>query len=268
MKRGEQQAKALARMLRLDLRRGICSGRFLLGVGMAFAWMLGNSLRELNNAYVMGGPYLYSMALDGTLYLGPVILSIATIPYAGEYLTERQCGFHCHAIKRTDVKTYGVSKVLATVLSAFLMVLAAIGLYLLWMTCMGLSHTFLETFSAGTYLGWANTLGAFWYYAAMALRMGLVCGVSAVFALMVSAYIPNAYVIFFSPMIAYYLSERIVVTLDGIIPVPKFLVPLGLCFAQIGSDPGVSLFVTLLVLTAVIFLCGRRFLKKLRKEPV
>lgn len=262
---------ALMRALGVDLRRAIWSSRFFLGALLTLGWMVGNCIRERNIAKVIGGPYLFNRAVDGTLYLGPVILAIATIPYAGEFLTERKEGYQMQAAKRVGIEVYGLSKVLSTALSAFLMVLLGVGVFILWMCVLRLPRTIPTGLQDGTYMEWAYTRGTGWYYAAMTLRMGMVCGAASVFSLMVSAYVPNAYVAFFAPIIGYYFLECILNMLSKILPVSPVIhlfSPLGLCFAQIGRDPFVSYVLTVLMLTVGMVLFGEGFLTKLRKEPV
>lgn len=258
---------ALTRTLSVDLRRALWSSRFLLSVLLTLGWMVGNSLRELNGAKVVGGPYLASMAVDGTLYLGPVILAIAAIPYAGEYLAERKEGYERLAAQRVGIEAYGLSKVVTTVVSAVMMAFLAYGLFLIWIHILRLPQT-ISAGRDGTYLAWVYTCGTGWYYGAMMVRLGMVCGLASIFSLMVSACIPNTYVVFLAPVIGYYFLECIINILGKILPIPEVLYlfsPMGLCFAQIYMNPAVSYILTVNILVLGMILCGRCFLGLLRR---
>lgn len=186
----------------------------LLWMGFNAAESVGN----YNNAVFAGVVQLLQLSLDLHPSTGPVILAIAAIPYSFSYLTERECGFQQQAIERVGLRTYGLSKVLATVISGFLMGVTAVGSLILVLSAMGIPHTVRYDEVQYTYAVLVATRGPGWFYSVKLLHMGLVCGQAALFSLMATAFIPNAYVGFLSPMIGFYILECIQLFLSRIFP--------------------------------------------------
>lgn len=257
--------------LKMELHRAVYSRRFLLSVIMLFMWMLLNAaeaVKSYDHAVFAGVTQLVRLGLDGHQSTGPVLLAISTIPYSVSYLTEKDCGFGQQVIGRVGIRTYGISKVIASAVSAFLMGAAAVTIFIAVLSFVGVPHIVRYDEVKDTYAAIVVTMGSGWYYALKALHVGLVCSQAAVFSLMILAWIPNAYVGFLSPMIGYYLADCILTLLTRIVsgPLWSLVSPMQLFFGQPLANIGFSFLWTLFVLIGLTVSFGRCFLLRLRKE--
>lgn len=263
----EKKCALFQNILLLDMRRSLCSLRFLFGVLSMLAWMfvnIGYSVLHYENARESGAVYLLRTALDGA-NMGPVLLVIAAIPYAGAFLYEGACGFRREAEKRVGVYRYCISKVLATILSAFLLAAVSILLFLGILTLLHIPHV-LQQETAAYYETLCITKGVGWYYGVKIILTGLVCSLCAMFALFVSSCIPNAYASMLSPMIGYYLWNSILNLLFPLLPDSRIwhmISPLNLFFAQVwlGNNRLSFLWTTLFLTLLTVFL-GIGFVKR------
>lgn len=259
------------RALRMELRRAVCSVRFLLGVAMMLVWILLNAteaVKTYDHAVFAGVTQLIRLGLDGHASTGPVILAISTLPYSFSYLTEEECGFQQQAVGRIGVSTYGICKVIATFVSAFLMGVTALWVFIGILSTMGIPHAVRYEEVKNTYAFLAVTLGSEWYYLAKSLLVGLMCGQAALFSLMIMSWIPNVYVGFLSPLIGYHMAECIFGLLTQIVSSPLWglVSPTQLFFGQPTADAGFSYLWTVLVLVVLTVCFGIRFLLQLGKE--
>lgn len=273
-----QPKRPFLRVLKVDMRRAVCSRRFLLAVLMMLAWMVANSIHSVPEyavALKSGAPKLFDNATTGYEYIGPVLLAIATVPYSFSYITEHESGFQRQVAERVGLRAYSISKVLSTALSAFLMAVVAMGLFLAGLCVLKLPHTVFAGSVPNQYLLLVATAGPVWYYAVVFIIRGLVCSLCAVFALMITGWLPNAYVGFLSPLIAYYFNECVLDLLwqleRALTPTPAinwYLISLRALFFDTVYQRGNLLFsflwtVTFLATAAV--LCGRAFVLRLGK---
>lgn len=261
------------RTVRLELRRSVCSPRFLLGTVMMILWMVANVIHETPSyavAVQSGAPYLFDMAVDGTLYMGPVLLVIATIPYSSCFLTEWECGFYRHVVERVGILSYGVSKACAAALSAFLMAIVSMGMFLAALCVLEIPQTIHYESVKGQYLELAASAGPWAYYSVRFAITGLVCSFSAVFALMITCWVPNIYACFLSPLIGYYLLicvlDRLALLNWSIFSL-KLLSPMSLFFGQAYSGHVQFSFIwTVTLLLTMTALCSRKFVLGLERR--
>ena len=211
---------------------------------------------------------LIRLGLDGEFSTGPVLLSIATVPYAFSYLTEKECGFQQQAVERIDVMTYGICKAIAVFISAFLMGATALWVFIGVLSTLGIPPAVRYEEVENTYAVLAATKGPGWYYVIRSFHTGLVCGQAALFSLMIMTWIPNAYVGFLSPLIGYYMADCILSLLTRIVSSPlwSLVSPMQLFFGQPIADAGFSYLWTVLVLAVLAVYYGIRFLLRLGKE--
>ncbi len=255
-------------VLLLDLRRSVCSIRFLVGITSMLVWMIvniGYEFLHFDNALESGAVYLLRRALDGS-NMGPVLLVIAAIPYATTFLSEEECGFRMEMEKRTGIYWYCVSKVIATVLSAFLLAAVSILLFLGLLTLLHVPHVLQNESMAIYYEELSVTRSVGWYYGVKIILTGSVCSLSAMFALFISSCIPNAYASMLSPMIGYYLWNSVLNLLCPLLPVSiiwQMISPLNLFFAQVWLGSSLLSFLwTTLFLTLLTAFLGIRFVKR------
>lgn len=194
----------------MELCRAILSPRFMLGVSLMLVW-LGFNAAETTGSYsgasFAGVPVLIRLATTGRFSTGPVLLSIATIPYAFSFLTEREGGFQQQAIIRVGLHNYGTCKAIATFLSAFFMGAAALIVFITIASVLGIPHIVRYDEVKYTYAVLVATMGPMMYYLVELIHIGLVCGQAAVFSLLIMVWISNSYVGFLAPLLGYYLYE-------------------------------------------------------------
>lgn len=257
----------------MELRRAICSLRFLLGVLLILVWALLNAteaVKTYDHAVFAGVIQLIRLGLEGHESTGPVLLAISTIPYAFSYLTEKECGFQQQAIERIGVIPYGICKAIAVFISAFLMGVTALWVFIGVLSILGIPPSVRYEEVENTYAVLAATKGPGWYYVVKSFHTGLVCGQAALFSLMIMTWIPNAYVGFLSPLIGYYMADCILSLLTRIVSSPlwSLVSPMQLFFGQPIADAGFSYLWTVLVLVVLAVCFGIRFLLRLGKEYV
>lgn len=264
----QKRRSSFRNVLLLDLRRSVCSVRFLFGIIAMLVWMIvniGYDFLHYDNALESGTVYLLRMALDGS-NMGPVLLVIAAIPYATTFLSEEACGFRMEMEKRAGIYRYCVSKVIATVLSAFLLAAVSILLFLGLLTLLHIPHVLQNESMAIYYEELSVTRGVGWYYGVKVILTGLVCSLSAMFALFISSCIPNAYASMLSPMIGYYLWNSILNLLYPLLPASiiwQMISPLNLFFAQVWLGNSLLSFLwTTLFLTLLTAFLGIWFVRR------
>lgn len=263
---------AFARVLKLELKRSLCSIRFLLAILMMLVWLCLNAyeaVKTYDHAVFAGVPILIRLGMDGQMSTGPVILSIAAVPYAFSYLSELECGFCQQYIQRVGVTVYGTSKAIATAVSAFLMGALALGGFIAFLSAIGIPHSVRFDEVQYTYAVLTATRGPGWFYAIMILKTGLVCSQAAVFALMIMAWVHNAYVGFFSPIIGYYFITCVCSILSRIMYAPLLWRLVNISFLFFGQAADNLLFgylwsVIFLIITALFF--GISFAYQLETE--
>lgn len=230
---------------------------------------VGYELLHYNHALEFGTVYLLRMALDGT-NMGPVLLVIATIPYATTFISEEECGFRIEMEKRTGIYRYCISKVIATVFSAFLLAAVSILFFLGLLTLLRIPHVLRNESMAIYYEELSVTKGVGWYYCVKIIITGMVCSLSAMFALFVSSYIPNAYASMLSPMIGYYIWNSAQNMLLPLLPANnlwQMISPLNLFFSQVWLGSSLLSFLwTTLFLTLLTAFLGIQFVRKVCME--
>ncbi len=210
-KKVDSSKKTLGRTLAVDIRRAVYSTRFLMSVALMLFWLAFNAVQSIESydrAASLGVPMILKIAMTAEFSTGPVLLAIATIPYAFSYLTEHESGYEQQIVERVGRQTYSISKAVSTFLSGFFMGVVAIGIFIAILSTMGITHAVRYEQVEGTYAVLAAKNPG-WYYTIMLVAIGLVCGQAAVFSLMIMGWVPNAYVGFMSPLIGYYIIECI-----------------------------------------------------------
>lgn len=270
-----QKVRPFFRVFRQEFRRSVCSGRFLIGVLLTLVWMILNVIHEAPSyelAVWSGAPYLFDRAVDGSLYIGPVVLTIATLPNSSTYLYEQRCGYMQQAVERVGISVYSESKAWTTALVSFLMAVIGMAIFLAILCAMQIPHVVEYESVRGFYLEFVYTLGPSWYYVVKIVTMGLACSLSAEFALMITSWIANEFVGFLSPLVGCYL---ICCILELLAPLNRssflwrLFDPMALFFSQV--VPGNNYFSILWATTFLVILialCGCEFERKLRKEQM
>lgn len=264
--------RALGRALRVDLRRSVLSGAFLLTVALMLAWMCFNSAHYLFNPdrwSQVSAPKMLFNATCTSLGLAPLLFAIATVPYAWSFLQDRESGFENQAVERVGFWAYGFSKVLSVALSAFLAAAVAIGLFAVALSFLGLPETHRSAEGEGGYLAFAASGHAVGYYLARITVTGLSCSLASVFGLMMTAMIPNVFVGLLAPLVGYYLYtvvHMILCLITHSVWISRAFSLSGVLFDQTFESPGFSLLWASVLLLTMTALCAKGFLGRLRKE--
>lgn len=271
---GTTQRSRMLKALYVELVRSVCSARFMLGVGLMLSWMVFNGAEAAGtyrNAVELGGIYVFQMAIENQISTGPVVLSIATIPYAFSYLTEKRSGYLQMIIGRTGSPTYVVCKALATAISAFLMGVVAGGTYVIILNLLKIPHIASYPLVNESYAVLAIALTPAGYYGIKIALIGLVCAQAALFALATMAWIPSSYVGFLAPITGYYLADSLISTTAKIFPslhLWALINPFRVFFTQVSSSIGFSLLWTVLFLIELCIAFGNMFAVHVRKECI
>lgn len=267
--------KSLGRALWVDLRRASLSGSFWLSVAFFLCWMLFNSWSDLfldiDGVRYFGAPYIFDLSIYGGLALGPIVLAIAAVSYAGSYLADREDGFDRQAARRVGIQSYCVSRVISAALASFLAMALAMALFLLLLSALGLPHTIPGPM--GSYLDLVDEMEPWAYYLTEFLIKGLMCALASVFSLMVTAWIPNFYVGLMCPLLAYYLYTLLLSVFLSVIGATgnggTFFALFNLdrvIFGQVARENLFSLLWAVCYLVTFIVLCGKGFAAGVRKE--
>lgn len=252
--------------LKIDLKRSMLAPSFMLSVCIIFLWLVLNSLEDITgerNSSWFRVEYILNLATTGFDRFTNLLLVIAATAYAWSYCQDKDSGFMEQVVGRVGLRTYAVSKVAATALSAFFASVIAMGLF------TGFLYIWLGQEMPMDHLGniaYLNTAGAGktgLYYFYRFTVTGISCSLGAVFGLMVTAFIPNVYMAFLTPLMAFYVYE-IFVSIFHIMP--RWLSLDVLMFAQVWEDDVSSFLAAVVELPVLIALCGWIFCRRLRKE--
>ncbi len=261
--------------LRLEMKRSVCSIRFLLGAAMMLLLMCTNAAEAVgtyDHAVFAGVPVLIRFGINGDYATAPILLAISALPYSFSYLSEKECGFAKTYISRVGSTAYGVCKAISTAFSAFLMGAAALGAYILILTLMGIPHSVRYDEVVNTYAVLSAVKSPPWYYAIMLLKIGTVCSQAAMFALLVMSKIPNTYVGFLSPMIGYHAASCVNSILSRFLLNSFFwglVSPFNIFFGEsVTADPVFSYLWSMSMLIGMALFFGFSFVIQVEKERI
>lgn len=255
--------QAIRNVLRVELRRSVCSGTFLLQIGLLFVWMCLNCTEELSSEHGRQGVFvlkLLSTALTNLRVFSHLLLILGTVSYSWSYCSDLSCGFGKEVVRRVGIFPYGISKIAAVAVSSFAATAAAIALFVAFALLKGFSwdspNAMLYT---GAYLRIASDGSSLGYLACRCLVSGATCSLAAIACLCFSAYLRNIYVSMLIPALLYFAAEILV-------RAGRFS-PMTVMFGQVYPDaPLRSLGWAMLYLTCLAMLFGRAFLARMKKE--
>lgn len=207
--------RGLLRCLRVDLRRAVCSLRFLVAVA-GFAVLLDLNLPP--DPWPREAPYLFSLTYKYGFYC--FFLVCAAIPHAGSWLADLEGGYVKCLVRRVPLGICSLSRCFAVLLSGALAVSAGTALfvgdlYLRFPASAGVSVS---------YSGWDALLGqgSVWQYIlTKALLTALLGGNFAVLALLLSTVVRNSFVVLAAPLLLFYFCNE----LSTLLPLPAWCFP-------------------------------------------
>lgn len=197
---------------RLNFYRAILSWRFLLYSSLICLAMIVATLPLMQQASDVTN--LMAFALTGSH--GSLMLVLATLPlmtYTISFATEWEQKAVLPWVIRTGVYPYAISKVVTSVISAFLtMIMGCI----LFITVMSFKFPFYDSGYAGdTYHSLLENNHIFTYFAMYITDFALVSFLFAGIAFFVSTLIPNKFVVLTAPVVIYFVAHRLTSSLPN-----------------------------------------------------
>jgi hypothetical protein len=199
---------ALLGALRVDLRRAFASPLFVAVVALV---VIVNYLSILQEYWVIADEgviyYLEMFALTGAFSLIPLCLGV--MPYGFSFCHDWKNQFIRPTAIRTTKPAYGWSKVVAVAMSGFASIFLGFVLttitMVLYMPLVGANFAEYgyELYSP-TAIGTLMTIHPLLFLVARVCMLSLACMFWAVFALAVSSYCANIFVVLAAPVLTYY----------------------------------------------------------------
>ena len=260
------EMRAVGRALGVDLRRALLSPVFLLSVGVMLLWMYLNCAEILNDGMMRSfytlADYLFFAVADVNGNLTPLLLAIAVIPFSWSYCQDKNCGYLEQAAERVGFPAYARARALAVGIAAFLAMELALALFTGYLACLGILPAVEgRTSGAGAFTDIA-AMGNFpLYYLYRAVLSGLGSVLAAEFGLLVTVWLPNAYMAFILPLLACYVGDILVDIFFELFDLRlRFISPSFLLFGQPAFQSlHASFFWCAGLLLALSLLCGVRF---------
>lgn len=258
--------KKLFSELKVDLKRAFFSYRFLLAIVLVVLLSYISIIQE----YVSypGGNIVYYFeifVLGGSFTL--ITLIIAVIPYGPSFCVDQKSQFIRLVQIRTTVGAYTWAKVIAVALSTFVAIIVGyiITLFLFSLHLPLVGSDYLEygyQIINDTVIGSLLEIHPLLYLSVRICIIGASCMFWATFALLISAYFPNAFVVYVSPIITYYVFINSIGKL-----LPSFL-KLNLLFTGIANIgvPLVSFIYILGLFLVLSIISGMLFSKKVKRR--
>lgn len=191
--------------LRVDLRRAVVSKRFLICVLCEILILL---LIVVGHMQEEGASVAYMFAWFPLESLYMAFFVLPAIPYAHGYMLDLRSRFLIQAEMRTGRRTYAASKACAAVLSGALSMMASkLFLLLILMCFFPISSKYIIYLNG--YELWAINGQPALYFLSQFLLAALMGGLVAAFALWVSTWMQNPFVIVAAPLIGYYAQDTI-----------------------------------------------------------
>jgi hypothetical protein len=195
--------------LRVDLRRAFFSYGFLLAVvGMCAALFSGASTED--HAITHGTDVLYLYMVANAQGFSTLSMIFATLPFATSFCTDWNNQFIRPTVIRTNIKTYGISKVFTTALAGGSAVALGEVLFILLLRLYvplvdRQSDVLAGIVSNDRVYGSLLSSGNFTaYFASQILIIFFGAAFFAVLALWISTYLTNVFVTLASPVLSFY----------------------------------------------------------------
>ncbi|HVJ50002.1 hypothetical protein [Desulfitobacterium sp.] len=196
--------------LRVDFRRAFFSFGFLLAVvGMSAALFFSASTEGQAIVYDNGGDVLYLYRVAHLQGFSMLSIIFATLPYAISFCTDWNNQFIRSAVIRTNIKSYGISKVFTTALAGGSAVALGEVLFILLLRLhfplVDRQSPFFQNAASDQVYGSLLSGGDFTaYFASKILISFFAAAFFAVLALWISTYLTNVFVTLASPILSYY----------------------------------------------------------------
>ncbi len=258
--------KEFVGILRMDCWRAFTSVGFLLAVfGMLLALLFNTSTeRAVMDSGEADVLYLYVVAHFQSFLVLYVIL--AALPYATSFCTDWNYQFIRFAVIRSNIKKYGISRVIICALSGGAAVALGELLFILFFRLnLPLVNTQNPVFESicSTFYGDLLVSGHFIaYFASRIIVISSAAAVFAVLALLISTYITNVFVTLGFPLVAFYS----LINLSGQIGLPKWLNLYSILFGTCLETPTASVIYSFFSCSLLCVLLGVLAVRKIERR--
>lgn len=254
------------RTLRIDLRRSILSVPFAVSLLILLFIQVVAVFAELTSEAYTGSftDWPYYLNLASTYSLQPFAMLIAAcLGYAWSYCQDKGSGFYDQAVQRVGFRVYSLSRILSVTLSALLAGFLSVCFFTLFLLSLNHLGTALDNNyeNRAVYLHLIHLGKPFLFVCFRALHNGLVCAMAASVGLAVSAYIPNAHVAVFSPLILYLILNTI-----GKVTGSTWFHPHQLLFFQYHRNVWHNLFLVFMVTADIMVISGYLFYRQAERR--
>lgn len=200
--------KKFVRCLSVDFKYTIFSNRFLFAcLGYAVISVL--SISGEPNFTESAVSYLYMVY--GIYPFWMLFLIFGAVPGAPSFCADWENRFFRSFMQRSGKRIYAVSKVITCFVSAFLLIFLAQWLFILFlrMNSVSMFHEQNASNLGGAFAAFMNERDIWKYFLARIIILSSGGGFFAVFALWFSTKITNIFVVYFSPLILYYVINNV-----------------------------------------------------------
>lgn len=252
--------------LRIDLKRAFISPMFLSTVLLIVLLNYISISNEYSSVPDAGVVYFFEMFVIGGSF-NLISMFFGIIPYGHSFCTDWKNQFIRPNIVRTAKDAYAWSKVISVALSAFGAVFigyaVTLMLFSLHMPIVGSDYArYGYQIYNDTVMGSLMSIDPLLYLLARICMLGFSCMFWAVFALLISSYYTNIFVVFSAPIITYYL---IINSLAKYLPMYLRFNSLNGGVVDIGGPLLTLIYIFLFYLT-LSFLSGALFCRKVKRR--
>ncbi|MGM9641224.1 MAG: hypothetical protein ACI3V3_07635 [Faecousia sp.] len=222
--------KPFCRAMKVDLRRSLLSGSFLLTVALLLVMQYLAVFSMLTNASegAFAWPYYLNFA-NAINSMPTTVLFIACVCYSWSYCRDRDSGFYDQAVQRVGFRSYCLSRLVSTALSAFLAGILAVSLFALYlMTLAPLGDDPIGYIGQPAYMTLVGEGRVGLFFLLRCVHTGLLCAMASVLGLAVSAFIPNTHVAIFSPYLLFFTVHDLAMLMNT-----RWFMPNRLLFSQV-----------------------------------
>lgn len=189
----------------VDMRRAFISYGFFAAVFAVCIFYYAASWNEIKNAPDI--LYLYKIAAEAS-GIGTLVIILCVLPYTNSFCTDWNSQYIKFITIRSDIRNYGISKVISCALSSGCAIAAGMILFFIslmpWIKLVSTSAGNFQSFATQTLGGIYLMQGHYVLYFAVYVYLAFLAGAFwSVIGLCASAYLPNKYVALCTPFIAY-----------------------------------------------------------------
>lgn len=194
------------RSLRVELRRAILSKRFAICVICEVFMLILMASRHIH-AEGAGVTYIFAWFLSEGFYM--IFFVLPAVPFAHSYILDQHSHFSVQVQARVGKRVYVTAKACSTMLSGALSMVVSRFALLIGLSCLLPVRANQVVILGSSYEQWAADGHVVLYFLSQFLLSACMGGLVAAFALWVSTWMKNPFVITTAPLICYYAQAMI-----------------------------------------------------------